>query len=77
MKVDGSTADPRAWARHSLAGDGNAEKQPQSLYVATLNRANNRDVAYDFEGTGLGWRTDMQVEAKDIALPTTCKMERP
>ena len=49
----------------------------QPLYVATLTRADNRDVAYDFEGTGLGWRADMRVESKDTALPTTCKMERP
>ena len=49
----------------------------QPLYVATLTRADDRDVAYDFEGTGLGWRVDMRVESKDTALPTTCKMERP
>jgi len=49
----------------------------QPLYVATLTRADGREVKYDFENTGLGWRVDMRVESKDTALPTTCKMERP
>ena len=49
----------------------------QPLYVATLMRANGREVKYDFENSGLGWRSDMRVEAMDIALPTTCRMERP
>jgi len=49
----------------------------QPLYVATLTRANGRDVKYDFEGTGLGWRVDMRVGSNETALPTTCKMERP
>lgn len=49
----------------------------QPLYVATLTRADGREVKYDSENTGLGWRADMRVEARDTALPTTCKMERP
>jgi branched-chain amino acid transport system substrate-binding protein len=49
----------------------------QALYVATLTRANSRDVKYDLENTGFGWKTNMRVEARDTALPTTCKMDRP
>ena len=45
----------------------------QPLYVSTLER----NVKYDSEGTGLGWKTDAKVEAKATALPTTCRMERP
>jgi branched-chain amino acid transport system substrate-binding protein len=45
----------------------------QPLYVSTLTR----NVKYDSEGTGLGWKTDAKVEGKATALPTTCKMERP
>lgn len=37
----------------------------QPLYVATLTRANNPDVRYEFEGTGLGWKADMRVETKN------------
>jgi branched-chain amino acid transport system substrate-binding protein len=45
----------------------------QPLYVSTLAR----NVKYDSEGTGLGWKTDAKVEGKATALPTTCKMDRP
>ena len=45
----------------------------QPLFVSTLAR----NVKYDSEGTGFGWKTNAKVEAKATALPTTCKMERP
>ena len=45
----------------------------QPLFVSTLSR----NVKYDSEGTGLGWKTDAKVDAKATSLPTTCKMERP
>jgi branched-chain amino acid transport system substrate-binding protein len=45
----------------------------QPLYVSTLSK----NVKYDSEESGLGWKTDAKVDAKSTALPTTCKMERP
>jgi len=36
-----------------------------------------KGVKYDAEGTGLGWRPDAIVLAKDLMQPTTCKMKRP
>lgn len=45
----------------------------QPLYVSTLAKGQK----YDAEGTGLGWHTDLKVDGKATALPTTCKMERP
>jgi len=45
----------------------------QPLYVSTLSK----NVKYDSEESGLGWKTDAKVDAKATALPTTCKMERP
>jgi branched-chain amino acid transport system substrate-binding protein len=45
----------------------------QPLYVSTLSR----NVKYDVEGSGLGWKSDAKVDGKATALPTTCKMERP
>lgn len=36
-----------------------------------------KGVKYDAEGTGLGWRPDTVVLAKDLMQPTTCKMKRP
>ncbi len=36
-----------------------------------------KDVKYDSEKTGLGWKTDFIASAADLTLPTTCKMKRP
>ncbi len=36
-----------------------------------------KDVKYDSEKTGLGWKTELMVKADDLAQPTTCKMKRP
>jgi branched-chain amino acid transport system substrate-binding protein len=42
-------------------------------YAATFTR----DVKYDAEKTGLGWKTDFIATTQDLTLPTTCKMKRP
>ena len=36
-----------------------------------------KDVKYDSEKTGLGWKTDYVATSDDLTLPTTCKMKRP
>jgi branched-chain amino acid transport system substrate-binding protein len=36
-----------------------------------------KDVKYDSEHTGFGWKTVSASSAEDLALPTTCKMKRP
>jgi len=36
-----------------------------------------KDVKYDSEHTGLGWKSYMTATAQDLTLPTTCKMKRP
>ncbi|MEI7969245.1 MAG: branched-chain amino acid ABC transporter substrate-binding protein [Betaproteobacteria bacterium] len=68
MKYQGDTGE--VWMRpddHQLIG-------PQ--YIATFTKAGGA-VKYDAEGTGHGWRTDRRIEAADIAMPTTCRMEMP
>jgi branched-chain amino acid transport system substrate-binding protein len=45
----------------------------QPMYVSTMTDK----VKYDVEHTGVGFKTDGRIEAKDTAMPTTCKMERP
>jgi branched-chain amino acid transport system substrate-binding protein len=49
----------------------------QPLYISTLVRANGKDVKFDIEKTGLGFRTDARIEGKDTVMATTCKMQRP
>jgi branched-chain amino acid transport system substrate-binding protein len=36
-----------------------------------------KNVKYDAEKTGLGWKTDFIASTEDLTLPTTCKMKRP
>ena len=36
-----------------------------------------KDVKYDAEKTGFGWKTDFIATTEDLTLPTTCKMKRP
>ncbi|MGZ5039757.1 MAG: branched-chain amino acid ABC transporter substrate-binding protein, partial [Usitatibacter sp.] len=45
----------------------------QPLFVSTLSDK----VKSGLEGTNLGFVTDRKFDAKDTALPTTCKMQRP
>lgn len=45
----------------------------QPLFVSTFSD----NVKYDVERTGLGFKTDAKINAKDTALPTTCQMQRP
>lgn len=68
MKYDGDTGEAVMRAEdHQLL---------QPLYIASFT-AQGKDVKYDAEGTGVGWKTDVRVEPKDTALPTTCKMGQP
>jgi branched-chain amino acid transport system substrate-binding protein len=48
----------------------------QPIFVSSFAAANTSDVKIDIERTGLGFRTEARIEAKDTALPTTCRMER-
>ena len=81
---DAKSADP---AKVALALEGMKHQTPtgevtmradnhqllQPLYVSTMSAGMKRDV----EKTGLGFKTDARIEAKDTETPTTCKMKRP
>jgi branched-chain amino acid transport system substrate-binding protein len=45
----------------------------QPLLISTLSDK----VQHDIEGSGLGFVTEGKLTARDTALPTTCKMQRP
>jgi branched-chain amino acid transport system substrate-binding protein len=49
----------------------------QPLVIATWVKADGKDVKYDQEKTGYGWRTDAVLDASSAAQPTTCQMKRP
>jgi branched-chain amino acid transport system substrate-binding protein len=49
----------------------------QPMYVSTLGKAGTSGIKYDVERTGMGFRSDGRVEARDTMMSTTCKMQRP
>ena len=49
----------------------------QNLYISTFTKADGKSVKYDLEDTGFGFKTDVELQRKDTALPTTCQMKRP
>lgn len=49
----------------------------QNLYVATWTKANGKDVKYDQENTGYGWKQDKRIDAYVANQPTSCQMKRP
>jgi branched-chain amino acid transport system substrate-binding protein len=59
----------------SIRSDNHQLIQP--LFISTLVRANGKDVKFDIEKTGFGFRTDARIEGKDTVMPTTCRMDRP
>jgi len=65
MKVDTPTG------QLEMRADNHQAVMPQVVSVFS------KGVKYDSEGTGLGWKTVMIIPAKDVYLPTTCKMVRP
>ncbi|RZT42246.1 branched-chain amino acid ABC transporter substrate-binding protein [Cupriavidus agavae] len=87
MKDTGST-DPVKVAK-ALEGikveslNGTVEMRPsdhqaqQPLVVATWTKVNGKDVKYDQENTGYGWKTDAALDQFVAAQPTSCQMKRP
>jgi branched-chain amino acid transport system substrate-binding protein len=49
----------------------------QPLYIATWVKVNGKDVKYDQENTGYGWRTDQKSDSYVASQPTSCQMKRP
>lgn len=46
----------------------------QPLFISTLTEDYKK---YDAEGTGLGWKTDVEIPAAETAVPSSCEMKRP
>lgn len=49
----------------------------QPIYVATWTELNGKDVKYDQENTGYGWKTDQVLDTHVASQPTSCQMKRP
>jgi hypothetical protein len=69
MKYDGDTGEV------FMRADNHQLIQP--LFVSTYSKVNGKEVEFDIERTGNGFKTDRRIEGKDTIMPTSCKMERP
>ncbi|HJV79558.1 MAG TPA: branched-chain amino acid ABC transporter substrate-binding protein [Noviherbaspirillum sp.] len=49
----------------------------QPIYINTWTRTNGKDVKYDQENTGYGWKTEKKIDAYVATQPTSCQMKRP
>jgi branched-chain amino acid transport system substrate-binding protein len=63
----------------------------QPLYISTIAKAfadpkdpkkakfkgNDKEVKYDIEDTGYGFKTDARIEGYVTVQPTSCQMKRP
>lgn len=49
----------------------------QPMYLSVFKKKNGKDVRFDAEKTGFGWKTIAAVSAAETEVPTLCKMERP
>jgi branched-chain amino acid transport system substrate-binding protein len=65
----------------SLNGDVEMRKSDhqaqQPMYIATWTKTNGRDVRFDQEKTGYGWKTDEKIDTFVATQPTSCQMKRP
>ncbi|HEY7580298.1 MAG TPA: branched-chain amino acid ABC transporter substrate-binding protein, partial [Acetobacteraceae bacterium] len=52
-------------------------KEDHQLLYPYYEGVFTKDVKYDAEKTGLGWKTQYKTTVADETLPTTCKMKRP
>ena len=69
MKMKGLTGDLEM-------GKSDHEIQ-QPLFIASWTKTDGKDVLYDLEKTGYGFKTDATLVPSETSLPTTCDMKRP
>ena len=63
---------------NDMMGDENIMRAEDHQLLGPLHEAIfTRDVKYDAEKTGLGWKNEAKLSAADLTLPTSCKMKRP
>jgi len=49
----------------------------QPLYIETWTKAGSKNVRYDQENTGFGWKVDQKLDSYVSSQPTSCEMKRP
>ncbi len=55
----------------------NDHQAQQPIYITTWTKTNGKDVRYDQENTGYGWKTTQKIDSFVASQPTSCEMKRP
>lgn len=72
--MEGMKVDSLNGSVEMRASDHQAQQQ---LVVATWTKTNGKDIRFDQENTGYGWKTDALLDQYVAAQPTSCQMKRP
>ena len=49
----------------------------QPIFITFVAKVDGREVKFDSERSGMGWKVERRIEGKDTIMPTTCRMQRP
>ena len=49
----------------------------QPLFISSVAKVDGKELRFDADRTGLGWKAERPIEGKDTMMSTACKMERP
>ena len=63
------------WGPVQMRADNHQLIQP--LFISSVTKVDGREVTFDADHSGMGWKVDRRVEGKDTSMQTICKMERP
>ena len=71
------TPEPVVLQANTTVGEAEMRADNHQILMPMFVSTFSDNVKFDVEKTGLGFKTDVKINAKDMALPTTCKMQRP
>ncbi len=63
--------------KDALGQPNTMRKDDHQLLTPFYTAVFTKDVRFDSEHTGFGWKTELTVPASELAQPTTCNMKRP
>jgi branched-chain amino acid transport system substrate-binding protein len=75
--LEGLDTAATAFAWHPARMRAADHQLQQPLVVTVMERAGSAGVPFDTEGSGFGFRTLRRLEPDAVALPHSCRMERP
>lgn len=72
--LEGMTYD-YLWGPVQMRADNHQLIQP--LFISSVAKVDGKEVKFDADHSGMGWKAERRIEGKDTTMPTTCRMERP